>query len=54
MMHSRKPNNKINRLHERRLRVTCNDGLSSLDELLERDNSAPVHNKNVQCLAIEL
>ena len=54
MMHSRKLNNKINRLHQRCLRVTYNDVLSSFEELLERDNSVSVHNRNVQCLAIEL
>ena len=37
-MHSRKLNNKINRLHKTSLRVTYNDGLSSFEELLERDN----------------
>ena len=54
MMHSRKLNNKINQLHERCLRVTCNDGLSSFEELYERDNSVSVHNRNIQCLAFEL
>ena len=38
MMHSRKFNNKINRLHKRCLRITYNDSLSSFEELLERDN----------------
>ena len=51
--YSRKLNNKINRLHERYLRVTYNDGLSSFEELLERDNSVSVYNRNIQCLAIE-
>ena len=54
MMHSRKLNNIINRLHERCLSVTYNDGLSTFEELLERDNAVSVHNKNIQCLAIEL
>ena len=54
MMHSRKLNNKISRLQERCLRVTYDDGLSSFEELLERDNSVSVHNRNIQCLAIEL
>ena len=52
--HSRKLNNKINRLHERCLRVTYNDGLSSIEELLERDNSVSVCNRNIQYLAIKL
>ena len=55
MMYSRKLNNKITRLHERCLRCMLTyDGLSSFEELLERDNSASVHNRNIQCLAIEL
>ena len=54
IMHGRKLNNKINRLHERCLRVTYNDGLSLFEELLETDNSVSVHNRNIQCLAIEL
>ena len=41
-------------MHERCLHVTYNDGLPSLEELLERDNSVSVHNRNIQCLAIEL
>ena len=31
MMHGRKHNNNINRLHERCLRVTHNDGLPSFE-----------------------
>ena len=38
LMHSKKLNKEINRLHEKCLRVTYN-GLSSFEELLERDNS---------------
>ena len=53
MIHSRKLNNKINRLHERCLRVTYNDGLSSFEALLERDNSVSVRNRNIQCLTIK-
>ena len=34
MMHSRQLNNRINSLHERCLRVTYDDGLSSFEELL--------------------
>ena len=53
MMHSRKLDNKINRLNERCLSVTYNDGLSSFEKLLERDNSVSVHNRNIQCPVIE-
>ena len=54
MMQSRKLNNKINRLHERCLRVAYNNNLYSFEGLLERDNSFSVHNRNIQCLVIEL
>ena len=39
-LHSRKINNKINRLHERRLRILYNNNLSTFDKLSELDNSA--------------
>ena len=54
MMHCRKLNNKINWLHERCLRVTYNNALSSFEELLEIDNSVSVHNRNIRCLAIDI
>ena len=53
MMHSRKLN-KMNWLHERCLRATNNDGLSSFEALLERDNSVSVSNRKKRYLAIEL
>ena len=54
MFHSRKSNNKINLLHERALRVIYNDGISSFEELLDKDNSFTVHHFNIQSLAIEM
>ena len=54
MLHSRRLNNKINRLHERCLRVVHNNNQSTLQELLDLDNSVSIHHKNLQCLAIEL
>ena len=54
MLHSRRLNNKINRLHERCLRVVYNNNQSTLQELLDLDNSVSIHRKNLQCLAIEL
>ena len=47
MMHSRKLNNEINRLPETCLRVSYNEGLPSFEELLERDSSVSVHNRNI-------
>ena len=52
--HSRTVNNKINSLHERCLRVIYNDQISSAKELLERDGSVPIHNKNIHILATEM
>ena len=54
MFHSRKLNNKINRLHERCLRLIYGDRGSSYKELLDKDNSVPIHQKNLQKLAIEM
>ena len=54
MFHSRNLNNKINRLHERCLRVIYNDKTSSFEHLLENDNSVSIHHSNIQSLAIEM
>ena len=54
MFHSRKLNNKINRLHERCLRITYHDSLSTFEELLRKDNSVSIHNRNLRALAIEM
>ena len=54
MFHSRKLNSKINKLHERCLRIVYSDNISSFDELLEIDNSVSVHHGNNQILAAEL
>ena len=50
MCHSPTINNKINHLHERCLRVIYNGKISSFKELLERDWSVPLHNRNLQIL----
>ena len=54
MFHSRGLNNKINRIHERALRITYKDKSSTFKELLEKDNSVSIHHRNVQKLAIEI
>ena len=48
MFHSRKLNNKINKLHERCLRVVYSDNVSSFEELLETDNSVSEHYQDIQ------
>ena len=52
--HNPTNNREINRLHERCLRIICNDKQSSFIELLEKDNSAFIHQKNLQSLATEM
>ena len=54
VFHGRKLNSWINRIHEKALRIVYQDYLSSFAELLEKDNSTTIHNKNIQLLPIEL
>ena len=54
MFYNRTTNNKINKLHERALRLVYDDYLSAFEELLEKDNSFTVHHYNIQTLCIEL
>ena len=43
MFHSRGLNIKINRMHERALRITYKDKSSTFKELLEAENSVSIH-----------
>ena len=54
MFHSRILNNRINKLHERALRLVYKDNVSSFDQLLQRDKSFSIHNRNLQKLATEM
>ena len=54
MLHSRTLNNKVNRIHERALRTVYSDYNSSFNELLDKDGSFTIHQRNVQSLAIEI
>ena len=54
MYHSRVNNRKINRLHERCLRIIYNDKTSSFESLLEKDGSVSIHKSNLQVLATEI
>ena len=54
MFHSRTINNKINRLHERALRIVYSDFKSSFEGLFMKDNSFSIHERNIQSLAIEI
>ena len=54
MFHSRRLNNKINSIHERALRITYQDHISTFQELLNKDNSVSIHHRNLQALATEM
>ena len=54
MFHSKQINHKINKLHERALRIVYNDHFSSFKELLSKDKSATVYQRDLQILATEM
>ena len=54
MFHSRTLNNRINRLHERALQLVYKNTNLTFQELLRKDNSFSIHQRNLQKLAIEM
>ena len=54
MFCSCKMNNKINRIHERALRIVYQDYESTFDELLAKDKSLRFHHRNIHQVAIEM
>ena len=54
MFCSRRLNNRMNRIHERSHRVVYNDYNSTFTELLDRDGSYTIHERNILTLAIEI
>ena len=54
MFHNRTLNNRINRLHERALRLVFKNPNLSFQELLNKDKSFTIHERNLQRLAIEM
>ena len=54
MFHSRILNDKINKLHERALRLVYKDDNLTFQQLLEKDKSVTIHERNLQRLAIEM
>ena len=54
MLHSRQLNNRINKIHERALRIVYQDSTMSFEALLAKDKSFTIHERNIQTLAIEL
>ena len=53
MFHSRR-NNKINKLHERALRIVYDEDVSTFDQLLAIGKSFCIHHQNIQRLLIEI
>ena len=54
MCHNRTKNDKINRIHERCLRLKYNDKKSYFENLLDKDKSVSIHHKSLRSLAIEM
>ena len=54
MFHNRTLNNRINRLHERALRLVYKDPSLTFEELLVKDKSFTIHHRNLQKLATEM
>ena len=55
IIHSRTLNNQSNKIHEKALRLVCkNETFFSFDDLLKRDKSVSIHQKNLQILATEI
>ena len=52
--YSRKLNNKINKIHERALRIVYQNFTLSFEDLLKKDDSVPIHYRNLRSMAIEL
>ena len=53
MFHGRQIN-KINKLHERALRIVYNDTIMSFEELLVKDKTFTTHHQNTKSLAIDM
>ena len=54
MFYNRKTNEKINKLHERSLRIVYNDDNLSFNDLLRKDKSVIMHVRNLRLLATKM
>ena len=52
--HRKKINNRINSLHERSLRVVYRDYNATFSELLTKDKSVTIHQRNLQLLPTKI
>ena len=50
----RQSNNSINKIHERALRIAYGDYTSTFSDLLRKDDSVTIHERNIQALALEI
>ena len=46
--------NRINKIQERSLRIVYNDEKSTFKQLLKKDKSFTIHERNIQALGVEL
>ena len=53
MFHSRRLNNHINHIHERDLRIIYQDYNSSLKDLVRKDSSLTIHQRNLKLFVTE-
>ena len=54
MCHSRALNKRINKRHERALRLVHKDKSLTFEQMLDKDGSFSIHQRNLQKLAIEM
>ena len=54
MFYSRTSNNRINKIHERSLRVLHLDEASDFNSLLKINNDVTIHQRNIQALMLEV
>ena len=54
MFHSRRINNKINKLHERTLRIVYDDDISTFEQLLAIDKFFSIYHQSIQRILIEI
>ena len=54
MLYNRYLYKRINKLHERALRILYKDDISTFEQLLSKDESVTMHHRNMQKLATEM
>ena len=54
MFHDRNVNNKLDKIHERALRIAFKDTSSKFEDLLMKTTSVTIHQRNPQLLSTEI